>query len=79
MRIYFLLSCDFKRNPKWSFLSVPRKVNESGLGFLELLNDLLSDANPMVVANAVAALTEINEQRPLIDVGFILLLQKFLF
>lgn len=38
-------------------------------GFLELLNDLLSDANPMVVANAVAALTEINEQRPLIEVN----------
>ncbi|KAK6028184.1 adaptin region [Ostertagia ostertagi] len=31
---------------------------------------LLSDANPMVVANAVAALTEINEQRPLIEVTF---------
>lgn len=30
-------------------------------GFLDLLRDLLSDSNPMVVANAVAALTEINE------------------
>lgn len=40
-------------------------------GFVELLNDLLSDANPMVVANAVAALTEINEQRPLIEVSIV--------
>ena len=30
-------------------------------GFLDLLRDLLSDSNPMVVANAVAALSEINE------------------
>lgn len=30
-------------------------------GFLDALRDLLSDANPMVVANAVAALAEINE------------------
>lgn len=30
-------------------------------GFLEALKDLLSDGNPMVVANAVAALAEINE------------------
>ncbi|CAJ0942250.1 unnamed protein product, partial [Mesorhabditis belari] len=45
----------------------PTLVEEQG--FVELLNDLLSDANPMVVANAVAALTEINEQRPLIEVN----------
>ncbi|XP_043232753.1 AP-1 complex subunit beta-1-like isoform X2 [Amphibalanus amphitrite] len=30
-------------------------------GFLDQLKELLSDSNPMVVANAVAALTEINE------------------
>ncbi|KAF6206306.1 hypothetical protein GE061_017536 [Apolygus lucorum] len=30
-------------------------------GFLDQLKDLLSDSNPMVVANAVAALSEINE------------------
>jgi len=30
-------------------------------GFLDTLRELLSDANPMVVANAVAALTEIDE------------------
>eukprot|EP01105_Mastigella_eilhardi_P011217 TRINITY_DN2595_c0_g1_i1.p1 TRINITY_DN2595_c0_g1~~TRINITY_DN2595_c0_g1_i1.p1 ORF type:complete len:899 (-),score=327.34 TRINITY_DN2595_c0_g1_i1:108-2804(-) len=30
-------------------------------GFLDQLKDLLADANPMVVANAVAALNEINE------------------
>jgi vesicle coat complex subunit len=30
-------------------------------GFIESLRDLLSDVNPMVVANAVAALTEISE------------------
>eukprot|EP00940_MAST-03C_sp_MAST-3C-sp2_P000607 g607.t1 len=30
-------------------------------GFLDLLHDLVSDSNPMVVANAVAALTEIHE------------------
>ncbi|XP_017771576.1 PREDICTED: AP-1 complex subunit beta-1 [Nicrophorus vespilloides] len=33
-------------------------------GFLEQLKDLLSDSNPMVVANAVAALSEINENSP---------------
>ncbi|XP_065663309.1 AP-1 complex subunit beta-1 isoform X2 [Hydra vulgaris] len=33
-------------------------------GFLELLRDLLSDSNPMVVANAVASLTEIAESSP---------------
>jgi vesicle coat complex subunit len=31
-------------------------------GFLDMLRDLLSDSNPMVVANAVAALSEISEQ-----------------
>ncbi|XP_026313473.1 AP-1 complex subunit beta-1 isoform X1 [Hyposmocoma kahamanoa] len=30
-------------------------------GFLDQLKDLLSDSNPMVVANAVAAISEINE------------------
>lgn len=30
-------------------------------GFLETLKDLISDSNPMVVANAVAALSEIQE------------------
>ncbi|XP_034951491.1 AP-1 complex subunit beta-1 isoform X2 [Chelonus insularis] len=34
------------------------------LGFLDQLKDLLSDSNPMVVANAVAALSEINESSP---------------
>ncbi|XP_055343172.1 AP-1 complex subunit beta-1-like [Paramacrobiotus metropolitanus] len=33
-------------------------------GFLEALKDLLSDSNPMVVANAVAALGEVNETSP---------------
>jgi AP-1 complex subunit beta-1 len=32
-----------------------------GQGFLDILNDLLADSNPMVVANAVAALSEIDE------------------
>lgn len=40
-------------------------------GFLDLLKDLLSDSNPMVVANAVAALSEINEAsssgKPLVE------------
>ncbi len=31
-------------------------------GFMELLQELLSDSNPTVVANAVAALSEIQEQ-----------------
>jgi len=31
------------------------------LGFLDALKDLLGDSNPMVVANAVAALSELNE------------------
>lgn len=42
-------------------------------GFLDSLKDLLSDSNPMVVANAVAALSEINEAsatgRPLIEMN----------
>uniref|UniRef100_A0A0N4Z2F6 AP complex subunit beta n=1 Tax=Parastrongyloides trichosuri TaxID=131310 RepID=A0A0N4Z2F6_PARTI len=38
-------------------------------GFVELLSDLLSDSNPMVVANAVAAITEINETRPLFEIN----------
>jgi vesicle coat complex subunit len=38
-------------------------------GFVELLNDLLSDSNPMVVANAVAAITEINESRPMVRIN----------
>ncbi|KXJ29424.1 AP-1 complex subunit beta-1 [Exaiptasia diaphana] len=33
-------------------------------GFLDSLKELLSDANPMVVANAVAALSEINDASP---------------
>ena len=37
----------------------PEMVEEQG--FLDQLRDLLSNANPMVVANAVAALTEIDE------------------
>lgn len=45
----------------------PALVKEQG--FVELLNDLLSDANPMVVANAVAALTEMNEQQTVIEVN----------
>uniref|UniRef100_A0A7E4ZZB7 AP complex subunit beta n=1 Tax=Panagrellus redivivus TaxID=6233 RepID=A0A7E4ZZB7_PANRE len=38
-------------------------------GFVELLNDLLSDSNPMVVANAVAAITEINETRTVVKMN----------
>jgi len=37
----------------------PELVQEQG--FLDMLRDLLSDSNPMVVANAVAALSEIDE------------------
>jgi len=37
-------------------------------GFLDLLKDLLSDSNPMVVANAVAALSEIAEASPHLQV-----------
>uniref|UniRef100_A0A803VUS4 AP complex subunit beta n=1 Tax=Ficedula albicollis TaxID=59894 RepID=A0A803VUS4_FICAL len=33
-------------------------------GFLDTLKDLISDSNPMVVANAVAALSEIAESHP---------------
>ncbi|KAL4853994.1 Beta-adaptin-like protein C [Chlorella vulgaris] len=38
-------------------------------GFLDMLKDLLGDANPMVVANAVAALSEIQELggKPVLD------------
>ncbi|KAL1428616.1 hypothetical protein MTO96_002974 [Rhipicephalus appendiculatus] len=35
--------------------------DEDPYGFLDQLRDLLSDSNPMVVANAVAALSEMNE------------------
>ncbi|CAH0402674.1 unnamed protein product [Chilo suppressalis] len=42
-------------------------------GFLDQLKDLLSDSNPMVVANAVAALSEINEAsvsgQPLVEMN----------
>lgn len=42
-------------------------------GFLDQLKDLLSDSNPMVVANAVAALSEINESsqsgQPLVEMN----------
>uniref|UniRef100_A0A1B6DGS2 AP complex subunit beta n=1 Tax=Clastoptera arizonana TaxID=38151 RepID=A0A1B6DGS2_9HEMI len=42
-------------------------------GFLDQLKDLLSDSNPMVVANAVAALSEMNEANtngtPLIEMN----------
>ncbi|XP_070509177.1 AP-1 complex subunit beta-1 isoform X1 [Chironomus tepperi] len=42
-------------------------------GFLDQLKDLLSDSNPMVVANAVAALSEINESsasgQPLVELN----------
>merc|ERR1719320_1257280 len=42
-------------------------------GFLDSLRELLGDSNPMVVANAVAALTEINEAsstgKPLIEMN----------
>lgn len=37
-------------------------------GFLDMLRDLLSDSNPMVVANAVAALSEISDQSPQIKI-----------
>lgn len=40
----------------------PDLVQEQG--FIESLQDLLSDSNPMVVANAVAALSEMHENRP---------------
>uniref|UniRef100_A0A0K0FUA5 AP complex subunit beta n=1 Tax=Strongyloides venezuelensis TaxID=75913 RepID=A0A0K0FUA5_STRVS len=38
-------------------------------GFVELLSDLLSDSNPMVVANAVASITEINQTKPLFEIN----------
>eukprot|EP00746_Dinoflagellata_sp_MGD_P007537 gnl/MRDRNA2_/MRDRNA2_114934_c0_seq1.p1 gnl/MRDRNA2_/MRDRNA2_114934_c0~~gnl/MRDRNA2_/MRDRNA2_114934_c0_seq1.p1 ORF type:complete len:910 (+),score=206.89 gnl/MRDRNA2_/MRDRNA2_114934_c0_seq1:124-2853(+) len=39
----------------------PELVDDQG--FVDILKDMLSDANPMVVANAVAGLTEISETR----------------
>lgn len=33
-------------------------------GFIEMLRDMVSDVNPMVVANAVIALTDIHEDSP---------------
>lgn len=40
----------------------PEVVEEQG--FIELLTELISDSNPTVVSNAVAALTEIQENSP---------------
>jgi len=40
----------------------PQLVKDQG--FIEALQELLSDANPMVVANAVAALSEMHETQP---------------
>ncbi len=37
-------------------------------GFIDILRDLLTDSNPTVVANAVAALTEISERSENISV-----------
>ncbi|GJP48281.1 hypothetical protein CLOM_g7596 [Closterium sp. NIES-68] len=39
-------------------------------GFLDILRDMISDSNPMVVANAVAALSEIQEgsSKPVFDI-----------
>ena len=49
----------------------PQLVEEHG--FIDLLQDLFSDSNPMVVSNAVAALSDISEAsangRPVLDVG----------
>lgn len=46
-------------------------------GFLDQLKELLSDSNPMVVANAVAALSEINEASstgyPLIEINSVII------
>jgi AP-1 complex subunit beta-1 len=49
-------------------------------GFLHILQELLSDPNPMVVANAVASLMDIRETSPRKDVFQITpaLLQKLL-
>ena len=38
----------------------PKTVERQG--FIEMLRDLLADSNPTVVANAVAALTELSER-----------------
>eukprot|EP01101_Sappina_pedata_P002046 TRINITY_DN122_c0_g2_i2.p2 TRINITY_DN122_c0_g2~~TRINITY_DN122_c0_g2_i2.p2 ORF type:complete len:387 (+),score=198.40 TRINITY_DN122_c0_g2_i2:33-1163(+) len=43
----------------------PQLVTDQG--FLEILMDLVSDSNPMVVANAVASLSEIEETSKTID------------
>ena len=42
-----------------------------GQGFLDLLTQLLSDSNPTVVANAVAALTEIEDMsgKPVLQIN----------
>ena len=36
-------------------------------GFLEMLQEMVNDANPMVVANAISALGEIQETAPELD------------
>jgi AP-2 complex subunit beta-1 len=42
------------------FMHDPRLVDKEG--FIPMLRDLLADSNPTVVANAVAALTEISDR-----------------
>lgn len=56
-------------NDLFHFETVRCKVEDQG--FLDQLKDLLSDSNPMVVANAVAALSEINEAsgHPLVEMN----------
>jgi hypothetical protein len=41
--------------------STPNIHTRQERGFLDVLRDLMADSNPMVVANAVAALSEISE------------------
>ncbi|KAH1011484.1 hypothetical protein HUJ04_000845 [Dendroctonus ponderosae] len=67
--VYLYLMNYAKSQPDMAIMAVNTFVKHVlGLvedqGFLEQLKELLSDSNPMVVANAVAALSEINESSP---------------
>jgi len=67
--MFFLLKDEDPYVRKTAAVSVAKLHDINGQlvedqGFLDLLKELVSDSNPMVVANAVAAISEISESSP---------------
>ncbi|KAA0716954.1 AP-1 complex subunit beta-1 [Triplophysa tibetana] len=63
--VYLYLMNYAKSQPDMAIMAVNTFVKlVEDQGFLDTLKDLISDSNPMVVANAVAALSEIAESHP---------------